>query len=171
MLKNITIGQYFRGDSPIHRMDPRLKLILVVAYIVLLFVANGIIGMLLCLAAAVSFYLIAKVPLKMILKSLKPIIPIIVFTAVLNAFFVEGDVLFSWWIFTVSKQGVLFAVVMTLRLVALIAGSSLLTYTTSPIQLTDGLERLMSPLKKLHFPAHELGHDDDHCPGALPHPD
>ena len=92
----------------------------------------------------------------MIVKSLKPIIPIILFTAILNAFFVEGDVLFSWWIFTVSKQGVLFAIVMTLRLIALIAGSSLLTYTTSPIQLTDGLELLMSPLKKIHFPAHEL---------------
>ncbi len=156
MLKNITIGQYFRGDSPIHRMDPRLKLILVIAYIVLLFVASGIVGMLLCLAAAVAFYLIARVPLKMIVKSLKPIIPIILFTAILNAFFVEGDVLFSWWIFTVSKQGVLFAIVMTLRLIALIAGSSLLTYTTSPIQLTDGLELLMSPLKKIHFPAHEL---------------
>ena len=156
MLKNITIGQYFRGDSPIHRMDPRLKLILVIAYIVLLFVASGIVGMLLCLAAAVAFYLIARVQLKMIVKSLKPIIPIILFTAILNAFFVEGDVLFSWWIFTVSKQGVLFAIVMTLRLIALIAGSSLLTYTTSPIQLTDGLELLMSPLKKIHFPAHEL---------------
>lgn len=156
MLKNITIGQYFRGDSPIHRMDPRLKLLLVVAYIVLLFMASGIIGMLLCLLMAVCFYLISRVPLRMILRSLKPIIPIILFTAILNAFFVEGDPLVSFWIFNITKQGVLFAITMSIRLVALIAGSSLLTYTTSPIALTDGLERLLSPLKKIRFPAHEL---------------
>ena len=92
----------------------------------------------------------------MITKSLKPVIPIIIFTTVLNMFFVKGDPLFDWWIFHISRQGLLTAVVMTIRIICLIAGTSLLTYTTSPITLTDGLERLMKPLKKVHFPVHEL---------------
>ena len=101
-------------------------------------------------------YAISGIPPRMITKSLKPVIPIIIFTTVLNMFFVKGDPLFDWWIFHISRQGLLTAVVMTIRIICLIAGTSLLTYTTSPITLTDGLERLMKPLKKVHFPVHEL---------------
>ena len=101
-------------------------------------------------------YLISQIPLVMILKSLKPVVPIIIFTAVLNMLFVDGEVLWQWWIIKITREGVHTAVFMAVRIVCLIAGTSLLTYTTSPIALTDGIERLMNPLKRFHFPVHEL---------------
>lgn len=109
-----------------------------------------------CRTERTSWTAVSGIPPRMITKSLKPVIPIIIFTTVLNMFFVKGDPLFDWWIFHISRQGLLTAVVMTIRIICLIAGTSLLTYTTSPITLTDGLERLMKPLKKVHFPVHEL---------------
>ena len=156
MLKDITIGQYFPGKSVLHRLDPRMKILLTVGYIVMLFTVSNPLGLCVGILFLIFAYAISGIPPRMITKSLKPVIPIIIFTTVLNMFFVKGDPLFDWWIFHISRQGLLTAVVMTIRIICLIAGTSLLTYTTSPITLTDGLERLMKPLKKVHFPVHEL---------------
>ena len=156
MLKDITIGQYFPGKSVLHRLDPRMKILLTVGYIIMLFSVSNPLGLCVGILFLVFAYAISGIPPRMITKSLKPVIPIIIFTTVLNMFFVKWDPLFDWWIFHISRQGLLTAVVMTIRIICLIAGTSLLTYTTSPITLTDGLERLMKPLKKVHFPVHEL---------------
>ena len=156
MLKDITIGQYFPGKSVLHRLDPRMKILLTVGYIVMLFTVSNPLGLCVGILFLIFAYAISGIPPRMITKSFKPVIPIIIFTTVLNMFFVKGDPLFDWWIFHISRQGLLTAVVMTIRIICLIAGTSLLTYTTSPITLTDGLERLMKPLKKVHFPVHEL---------------
>ncbi len=143
-LKDITLGQYFPGNSIVHRLDPRTKLIAVVLYIVALFLAKsfvtyGIMFLLLAVSIAVS-----KVPVKS-------------FTAILNLFYTPGDtVLVRFWIFTITLEGVFNAFFMVVRILMLIAGTFLLTYTTSPILLTDGLENLLGPLKKIHVPVHEL---------------
>ena len=158
MLRDITIGQHFPGNSLVHRFDPRLKLVLTVAYIVLLFAASNPLGLALSILFLGVMYKVAKIPVKMIGKSLKPILPIVLFTAVLNLFFVsgEGDPLVHFWFLTIYAEGVRYAVLMAVRVMALIAGTSLLTYTTSPIVLTDAIEQLLKPLGKLHFPVHEL---------------
>ena len=158
MLRDITIGQHFPGNSLVHRFDPRLKLVLTVAYIVLLFAASNPLGLTLSILFLGVMYKVAKIPVKMIGKSLKPILPIVLFTAVLNLFFVsgEGDPLVRFWFLTIYAEGVRYAVLMAVRVMALIAGTSLLTYTTSPIVLTDAIEQLLKPLGKLHFPVHEL---------------
>ena len=158
MLRDITIGQHFPGNSLVHRFDPRLKLVLTIAYIVLLFAASNPLGLALSILFLAAMYKVAKIPGKMILKSLKPILPIVIFTAVLNLFFVlgEGEPLVHIWFLTIYAEGVRYAVLMAVRVMALIAGTSLLTYTTSPIVLTDALERLLAPLAKLKVPVHEL---------------
>ena len=158
MLRDITIGQHFPGNSLVHRFDPRLKLVLTIAYIVLLFVASNPLGLALSILFLGVMYKMAKIPAKMIGKSLKPILPIVLFTAVLNLFFVsgEGDPLVHIWFLTIYAEGVRYAVLMAVRVMALIAGTSLLTYTTSPIVLTDAIEQLLKPLGRLHFPVHEL---------------
>jgi energy-coupling factor transport system permease protein len=158
MLRDITIGQHFPGNSLVHRFDPRLKIVLTILYIVLLFAASNPLGLGLSILFLGAMYLTAHIPLKMIGRSLKPILPIILFTAVLNLFFVsgEGEPLVKLWILTIYAEGVRYAVLMAVRVVALIAGTSLLTYTTSPIVLTDAIEQLLKPLGKLHFPVHEL---------------
>ena len=158
MLRDITIGQHFPGNSLVHRFDPRLKLVLTIVYIVLLFAASNPLGLTLSILFLAVMYRVAKIPLKMIGKSLKPILPIVIFTAVLNLFFVsgEGEPLVHIWFLTIYAEGVRYAVLMAVRVMALIAGTSLLTYTTSPIVLTDAIEQLLKPLGKLHFPVHEL---------------
>ena len=156
MISDITIGQYFPGRSFIHKLDPRIKIILTIAYIVMLFINRGAFGFVLSIGLLIVSYFIARIPFKMILKSLKPVLPLILFTSVLNIFFVGGTVLWKWWIFTISWEGIRLAVFMSIRIFALIAGSSLLTYTTSPIALTDAIERLLKPLKYIKFPVHEL---------------
>ena len=158
MLRDITIGQHFPGNSLVHRFDPRLKLVLTIAYIVLLFAASNPLGLTLSILFLAVMYRVAKIPGKMILKSLKPILPIVVFTAVLNLFFVsgEGEPLVHIGFLTIYAEGVRYAVLMAVRVMALIAGTSLLTYTTSPISLTDGLESLLGFLKKIKVPVHEL---------------
>ena len=151
MLRDITIGQHFPGSSLVHKFDPRLKLVLTIAYIILLFAASNPLGLTLSILFLVAMYAVAKIPFKLILKSLKPILPIILFTAVLNLFFVsgEGDPLVQFWIFRIYAEGVRYAVLMAVRVMALIAG-------TSPIVLTDAIEQLLKPLGRLHFPVHEL---------------
>lgn len=158
MLRDITIGQHFPGDSAVHRMDPRLKLVLTVVYIVLLFSAANPVGLALSLGLLAVLYRVARIPLRLIGRSLRPILPIVAFTAALNLFFItgQGEPLWQWWIFRIWPEGVSYAVLMAVRILALIAGTSLLTYTTSPIVLTDAIERLLKPLSRLHLPVHEF---------------
>lgn len=156
MLKDITFGQYFPADSVIHKMDPRMKLILVILFIAMLFTADGLIPLLVGVAVMAASYVMSGLSFRLIVKSIKPILPIVIFTAVLNIFFIEGDPVFQWKFISVSERGIVTAVLMCVRIIALIAGSSLLTYTTTPIALTDGLERLMAPLSKIKVPVHEL---------------
>ena len=135
MLRDITIGQHFPGNSVLHRCDPRLKLVATIAYIVVLFVAPNPLGLALSIALLAALYKVAKIPGKLILKSLKPIVPIVLFTAVLNLFFVtgEGEPLVHIWVLKIYGEGIRYAILLTVRVCALIAGTSLLTYTTSPI--------------------------------------
>ena len=158
MLKDITLGQYFPGKSPVHLLDPRCKLIMLVIYIVALFTASGPVSYGLLLAFLLITVKISTIPPKSILKGMKPLIMILVFTGVLNLFFTtgEGKPLVDFWIITIYKEGLVRAVFMVLRILMLISCTFLLTYTTSPIALTDGLEALMNPLKKIKVPVHEL---------------
>lgn len=157
MIKDITIGQYFPGKSVIHRLDSRVKLLLDILYLVAIFTAQSYTGLLLTMLFMVFCYILSGIKLIMILKSIKPILPLMIFTGLLNLFFIKGVTpLVQWWIFTIYPEGIRMASFMVLRVIGLIVGMSLLTYTTSPIMLTDAIERLMSPLKKLHFPVHEL---------------
>ena len=156
MLKDITLGQFFPGNTLAHRLDPRTKLIFTVLYIVALFSAKSFVSygvMALWLVTAVQ---VSKVGYKALVKGMKPVWFIIVFTAVLNIIYIKGTPLVTLWKFTIYREGVETAVFMILRIAMLIMGTFLLTYTTSPIRLTDGLESLLSPLKKLHAPVHEL---------------
>ena len=156
MLKDITLGQYFPGDTVVHRLDPRTKIVSVILYIVALFSAKSWIGFAIILLALAISVILSRITPKTIFKGMKPLLIIIVFTAVLNGFFTPGDPIFKVWVFQLTRQGVERAALMILRLVMLITGTLLLTYTTSPIALTDGLESLLNPLKKLHLPIHEL---------------
>ena len=157
MLKDITLGQYFPGNSVAHKLDPRTKILLVMLYIVALFCAKGWAGyaiMAMTLAACVK---VSGVGVKALVRGLKPVLFIIVFTGVLNLFFTPGgNELVSWGVIRISDAGVRTAIFMVLRIMLLIMGTFLLTYTTSPIRLTDGLESLLGPLKKLRVPVHEV---------------
>ena len=157
MIRDITIGQYYPVDSKIHRLDPRTKILLTFAYIIALFLVDtiwGYLGVILSLALAIT---ISKVPVKYMLKGLKSIIFILLFTVVLNIFFTPGEhIIFEWSFLKVTWEGIFFALEMGTRLILLIVGSSLLTLTTSPIQLTDGIESLLMPFTKIHVPAHEI---------------
>ncbi len=155
-LRDITLGQYFPGDSPIHRLDPRAKLIAMICYIVALFLGQWFVTyavLFLALAAAVK---VSTVKPKALLRGLKPVVFILVFTAVLNIFYTPGEALASFWIFTITREGIVHAFFMVVRIIMLITCTFLLTYTTSPLALTDGLESLLGPLKKLRVPVHEL---------------
>ncbi|HIR50681.1 MAG TPA: energy-coupling factor transporter transmembrane protein EcfT [Candidatus Avoscillospira avicola] len=156
MLKDITLGQYFPGNTPIHRLDPRTKLIWVVLYIVALFSAQWLLTYGLVLGLLIAVVALSKIQFKVILKSMKPLLFIILLTGLLNLFYTQGTPLVSFWIFTITREGIFSAVFMVLRISMLITGTFMLTYTTSPIALTDGLERLLGPLKKIKVPVHEL---------------
>ena len=158
MLKDITLGQYFPGNSMIHRLDPRTKLIMLVLYIVALFMASGWVAYAALFACLVWVIKISTIPVKSIVKGMKPLVMILIFTGVLNLFFTkEGSVLINISDFIVITTGGLSrAAMMVARILMLITCTFLLTYTTSPIALTDGLEALMSPLKKIGVPVHEL---------------
>ena len=156
MLKDITLGQYFPGNSLAHRLDPRTKLILTVLYIVILFCAKGFVSYGVVALLLLTGVKVSGVAPRALVRGLKPILFIICFTAVLNLFYTPGDALASFWIFTITKEGLVTAFFMVLRITMLIMGTFLLTYTTSPIALTDGLETLLGPLKRLKVPVHEL---------------
>ncbi len=156
MIRDITLGQYFPGESWVHKLDPRVKIIATLLFIIELFLVNDFIGF--AIAAVVLAVLIAvsKVPINFIVRGLKPIIIILLFTFTLNIFMINGEVIWSWWILKITKEGIRTAVFMAIRLILLIIGSSMLTLCTRPLSLTDGIERLLSPFKKIGLPAHEI---------------
>ena len=157
MLKDITLGQYIPGKSVIHRLDPRLKLVLTIAYIAVLFAAKGPASYALVFGSLVLLIALSDIGLRFVFRSIRPLLFIILFTAVLNMFYVPGEAVWSWWIFTITKEGIRTAIYMALRIAMLISGTFvLLNYTTQPIMLTDGIEQLLGPLKKIHVPVHEL---------------
>ncbi len=156
MLSDITIGQYFPGTSFLHRMDPRMKLALTFAYIIVIFLPNNWVGLGLAVAFLLVSVALSKIPPRVLFKGLKPLLPLLLFTSLINIFYVDGRVLFQWWILTVTWDGIYTAAFIAVRIVCLIAASSLLTYTTSPTTLTDALERLMSPLRYIRVPVHEI---------------
>lgn len=156
MLKDITLGQYFPGDTIIHRLDPRTKMLSLVAYFIALFSAKGFLSMgfmALVLAMCVA---LSKIRPAAMFKGMKPLLFIVIFTGILNLFYTDGRVIVQWWIFRITVEGVERTILMTVRILLLVGSTFLLTYTTSPLQLTDGLERMLGPLKKIRFPVHEL---------------
>ena len=156
MLKDITLGQYFPGDTLAHRLDPRTKLLATVLYIIAIFLAKGPIAYGVLILTLIVSVRISKVGARALFCGLKPVLFIIAFTAVLNLFYTPRTVIAQFWIFHVTREGVITAIAMMLRISLLIMGTFLLTYTTSPIRLTDGLEDLLGPLKKVGVPVHEL---------------
>lgn len=157
MLKDITLGQYFPGNSVIHRMDPRTKLVMLVGYVIALFLAGGPVSYGLLLLFLLTCIRISQIPGKAFLRGMKPLVFILVFTGVLNLFFTQGETkLLSFWIITITLEGIVRSFYMMARILMLISGTFLLTYTTSPISLTDALESLLNPLKKIRVPVHEL---------------
>ncbi len=156
MLKDITLGQYFPGDTVIHRLDPRVKLLGVVLYIVALFTAKGWLSNLLVTGLLAVCVALSRIRPSALFKGLKPLLFIVLLTGILNLFYTQGRTLVHFWIITITYEGVVRAVQMVLRIVLLVSSTFLLTYTTSPLAITDGMELLLSPLKKLHAPVHEL---------------
>jgi energy-coupling factor transport system permease protein len=157
MLKDITLGQYFPGNSVIHRLDSRCKIILDIFFVVMLFMAGNFAALGISAFFVLFAYFLSGIKYRLILKSLRPILPLIAFTGILNLFFVKGEEpIFKWGFLTIYPEGASLSAFMVIRIIALIIGMSLLTYTTSPIMLTDAIESLLSPLKRLKFPAHEL---------------
>lgn len=156
MLKDITLGQYFPGDSFIHRLDPRTKILIMLVYVVVVFLIQNFLGYAVLTLFLMLCVAVSKISPKFLIKGLKPILIFIVFTGIFNLFLTPGTVVFKAWIFTITKEGIHLAAFMVLRLVFLILGTSLLTLTTSPIALTDGIEKLLNPFRKIGVPAHEL---------------
>ena len=158
MLKDMTLGQFFPGNSVLHRLDPRMKLVLAVLYIVIIFLAENVYCYAALLASAVLLVLLSRLSLKVVLRGIRPILFILLFTMVINIFFTGGEqLLFSFLGIEVYLEGVLRAVFMALRVVVLVLGTSVfLTYTTSPIVLTDAIESLLSPLKRIKIPVHDF---------------
>lgn len=156
MIKDITIGQYFPGSSPLHRADPRVKILLTILYMAAIFLVNTILGFIILTLFTLLTVVISEVPIKYTLKGLKPVLIIIVFTAVLNLFTVKGTPIFDYGVIHISYEGIIIVIKLVFRLSLLVVSASLLTLTTTPILLTDGIEKLMSPFSRLGLPAHEI---------------
>ena len=157
MLKDIPLGQYFPGNTVAHRLDPRTKILLVTLYIIALFSAKGLLGYMVMAATLAVCVKISKVGFKSLVRGLKPLVVIIAFTGILNIFFTPAETyLLEWGILRISEKGIQNALFMVVRIMLLVMGTFLMTYTTSPIRLTDGLESLLGPLKRLRVPVHEL---------------
>ena len=156
MLRNITLGQYYAKDSVIHRLDPRVKIVAVIVYIIMLFLVRDFIGYAVSFAAAAAVICASGVPFRFILRGMKPVAVILALTFLLNLFLYPGTVLLSAGPFHITQQGLHQALFMACRLILLIFGTAILTYTTKPMKLTDGMEALMSPLSRFGFPAHEI---------------
>ena len=156
-MKDMTLGQYYPTDSFTHRMDPRAKLVLVIAFIVMVFLAQSFLSYFVVIVCVVSAALVSRIPLSKMLKSIKAIIMLLIFTGILNLLFYNGEtVLWSWWRIKISVEGIIFSIKMVLRLVLLVMGTTLLTYTTTPTSLTDGMESLLTPLKYIKVPVHDI---------------
>lgn len=156
VLSDITIGQFFPGNSVLHRLDPRVKLVLVFSYILAVFIPDNWLGLALAVVLLVVSVGLSHIPPKVLLKGLKPVVPLLLFTSLINIFYVQGRILVEFWIFKITAEGIYTAIFIAIRIFCLIAAGSLLTYTTSPTSLTDGLERVMNPLKVLRVPVHEI---------------
>ena len=157
MIRDITIGQYYPAKSVLHRLDPRVKLVSTLLYLISLFLVKNVWGYVVATVFLIAVIRLSKVPFSYIVRGLKPIIMLLMITVIFNLFLTRsGDVLFSWWIFTVTEGGLKTAVFMAIRLIYLIIGSSLMTFTTTPNELTDGIERLLRPLNKIKVPVHEI---------------
>ena len=157
MIRDITIGQYYPAESRIHRLDPRVKIVCTLIFLVSLFIQNSLLGYVIATLFLGTVIRLSKVPLKFILKGLKPIVILLLFTVVMNLFLKrDGETLIHFWIFTVTTGGLRTSVLMAVRLMYLVAGSSIMTFTTSPNGLTDGMERLLHPLNKINVPVHEV---------------
>ncbi|SDB60585.1 MULTISPECIES: energy-coupling factor transporter transmembrane protein EcfT [unclassified Butyrivibrio] len=156
MLRDITLGQYYQTDSAIHRLDPRVKIVATLVYIVSLFVVDNFIGYLIAAAFLVLAIMKSNVPAKFIFKGMKAIYLLLLITMLFNLFLTPGEPLVTFWKLKITKEGLKIAVMMGVRLVFLITGSSIMTLTTTPNQLTDGMESLMNPLKVFHVPVHEI---------------
>lgn len=157
MIRDITIGQYYPADSRIHRLDPRVKIVCTLLFLVSLFIQNSLLGYVIATLFLGTVIRLSKVPLKYIVKGLKPIVILLLFTVVMNLFLTQsGEVLAHFWIFTITEGGLRTSVFMAIRLMYLVAGSSIMTFTTSPNGLTDGMEKLLHPLNKLNVPVHEV---------------
>lgn len=155
-MRDVTLGQYYPADSILHRLDPRLKIVSLIALIVLTFCSFNYFSLALVVALVLTVILLSKVPIRMYFKSLKVIIIIVIITSLLNLFYGAGEVIFQWWIFKVTWEGIHNAIFVCTRIICLILFSSALTFTTSPNDLTDALERLMKPLKIFHIQVHEI---------------
>lgn len=156
MLKDITIGQYYPTNSSIHKLDARVKLIATFVFMISLFIINKFWPYAIVLLSLVSVINLSNIPVKYIVKGIKPLKWIILFTFVINVFFLPGDVIWSFGFMRITSQGLEQAIFMAIRLILLVIGTSILTLTTSPIELTDGIERLLNPFKKIGLPVHEL---------------
>jgi energy-coupling factor transport system permease protein len=156
MIREITIGQYYDEESLIHRLDPRVKLVATIVYIISIFVVDNIPGYLCVTVFLAVVAALSKVPIKYMLKGLRPIMLILLITVIFNMLLTPGDVLVSLWVFKITKQGLTIGVTMAFRLVLLITGSSIMTLTTTPNNLTDGMERLLRPLTRIKVPVHEI---------------
>lgn len=157
MIRDITIGQYYPAQSRIHRLDPRVKIVCTLLFLVSLFIQNSLLGYVIATIYLGAVIRLSKVPLKYIVKGLKPIVILLLFTVVMNLFLTRsGDTLVHFWIFTITEGGLRTSVFMAIRLMYLVAGSSIMTFTTSPNGLTDGMEKLLHPLNKLNVPVHEV---------------
>lgn len=156
MVRDVSFGQYFPGNSLIHRLDPRAKILLFTAFIVIIFCTFSYPALGVTAAFTLLFLILSRISPKFYFKSLKVIIFIVLFTSVLNLFYGTGDPIWSWWVFKITWEGIHRAIFVTVRIICLILASSCLTFTTSPTELTDAIERLMRPLRVIHFPVHEV---------------
>ena len=157
MIRDITIGQYYPAESRIHRLDPRVKIVCTLLFLVSLFIQNSLLGYVIATLYLGVVIRLSKVPLKYIVKGLKPIVILLLFTVVMNLFLTQGgEVLVQFWVFTISENGLRSSVFMAVRLMYLVAGSSIMTFTTSPNGLTDGMEKLLHPLNRVGVPVHEV---------------
>ena len=157
MFKDVAFGQYYPADSIIHRLDARVKMLITLLFVIAIFFIKSYFGFMLTAVVLIGIVLLAKLPMMSVLKSVKGVMFIILFTAILNLFLIKkGEVLWSWKIFTITKDGVHTTIKMVLRLVLLILGASLLSLTTTPVALADGVESLMSPLKLIKVPVRDI---------------
>lgn len=155
-MRDITLGQYFPSNGILHKLDARIKILLLIAYIVIIFCSFNFFALGLVVLFAITTVILSRVPVKMFLKSLKTIIIIVIITSILNLFYGSGEPLCQWWIFTITLNGIFNAITVTLRIICLVIVSSALTFTTSPTDMTDGLEKLMKPLTVFHISVHEI---------------